>query len=379
MTDRTLVEQIVRFAFFVRLCSLLLALLMPSDQLASWRALTALVFVTATSAVGLYWTRTVTAAVHAHPILLVIDVAVASSMAALLGSQSPLVIYSLSTAVLVGIVLRPRHAALVGSILVGAYLLITIVEENHATLTAKLLIPIAYVTVGVLSALARTLHETALAERDHAHRLIQEATRERERARLARDMHDSVAKSLHGIGLAAAALPTWAEKHPDEIAGRARALQQAAEVASQEARAILVGLRADEDDRTLNEQLRELVDHVDGVRATLEVEGIGDCDHTLRRELLAIAAEALENVQRHSNASNVAVRCTGAPREILLEVTDDGDGFDTDSTPEGHFGLVGMRERAATVRGTLEIATARGKGTTISVRTPRIQQIRGDS
>jgi len=379
MTDRALVEQIVRFAFLVRLCSLLLAFLMPSDELVTPKVLVALAVVTVTSAIGLYRTSAVTAVVRAHPIFLVADIALASSVAALLGSQSPLVIYTLSTAVLIGILLSPRNAVVAGSILVGAYLLITIGEDQAADLTTNLVVPIAFVTVGVLGALARSLHEAALSEQDRAHRLIEEATRERERARLARDMHDSVAKSLHGIGLAAAALPAWAEKNPEQIAERARALQQAAEVASQEARTILVGLRADEDDRTLNEQLRELVDEVTGVRTTLEVEGIGDCDYALKRELLAITGEALENVQRHSQASHVVVRCTGTTSQIVLEVVDDGIGFDTARTPEGHYGLVGMHERASTVRGTLEVTTARGKGTTISVRTPRTQPIRGES
>ena len=78
-------------------------------------------FITVTSGLGLLATALFTRNVITHPILLVLDVLVATLVAALLGSQSPIMLYSLSTAVLIGILLRPTLAAIVLAILVFSY------------------------------------------------------------------------------------------------------------------------------------------------------------------------------------------------------------------------------------------------------------------
>ena len=380
MAEHNLVEQIVKFAFLMRLASLLMVFLIPGNVIRSWVGLSAIVFITATSAVGIYRTKALTRIVSAHPLLVVIDVLVAGGIAALVGSQSPLIIYTLSTAVLTGILLTPPVAALVGSVLISSYLLVVISEDLSSDVTSQLVIPITYAMVGALGSLARSLHESAMAEQVRAQRLAEVAAHEHERARLARQMHDSVAKTLHGIGLAAAALPAWVEKDPDELAAKARQLQHAAENASREARDILVELRSDQTDRTLVEQLRELVEElrsVHGISATLSIEAVGDCDHAIKSELVSIAGEALENVQRHSRASSVRLSCVGSAEAIHLDIVDDGVGFETESKRDGHFGLVGMRERADSIEADLTIDSHRGTGTTVSVRAPRTLLIRG--
>ena len=360
MTDRVLVEQVVRFAFLIRLASLLLVVLLPGEAIDSPVGLSAIGFITITSTVGLYGTNLLTRKVAAHPILLVVDVLIAALIAAALGSQSPIILYSLSTAVLIGILLTPRFAAAVMAVLISSYLLITIEQKDADTVMAILMVPITYATVGALGSLTRALHVQAMREQGRARMLSETAARERERARLAREMHDSVAKSLHGIGLAAAALDK-------------RELQDAAESAAREARSILVDLRADTDDRTLVQQLRVMVDDLTagGVNATLAVDGVGDCDHRVKRELVAVAAEAVENIHRHAAAENVAITCSATPDQIAVSIRDDGHGFDPRTTPADHFGLVGMYERAASIGADLELTSAPGAGTTVLVRAPR--------
>jgi signal transduction histidine kinase len=382
--DRGLVDQVVRLAFFLRLASLLLVLLAPSDDVRSAVGIAAVAFITMTSAAGLYATSAFTSRVASHPILLVVDVLVAAIITWVVGTQSPLVVYSLSTAVLIGILLTPRIATLVMAILISSYVLVAIVESGDGAdggAMSVLLLPISYATVGALGSVTRSLHEAAMVEQGRARRFSEDAARDRERARIARDMHDSVAKSLHGIGLAAAALPRWAEQGPAEITTKALELQFAAETAAQEARNILVELRAETDDRTLAQQLRALTDDLGsgGVRAALTIEGIGDCDHRIKSELVSIAAEAIENVRRHSQASQVDVRCLGTTDTIDLRITDDGVGFDPTSTPAGHFGLVGMRERAETIGATLDLTARPGGGTTITVHSPRTEPPGGAS
>jgi signal transduction histidine kinase len=303
----------------------------------------------------------------------VLDVLAATLVAALLGSQSPIMLYSLSTAVLIGILLRPPLAAIVLAILVFSYILVTISQDATLSPMSALMIPVTYATVGALGSLTRTLHESAMHDQAVARRLSEDAARERERARLAREMHDSVAKSLHGIGLAAASLPAWADKDDGSLSTKARELQAAAESASQDARSILVDLRSDTDDRTLAQQLRTLTDDLvaGGLQAELIVEGVGDCDHAVKRELVAIAAEAVENIRRHSQARRVDVSCIGTADTITLDVRDDGVGFDVAHTPRGHFGVVGMRERAEAIAAVLELSSAPGNGTSLLVTAPR--------
>ncbi len=373
MADRILVDQVVRFAFVIRLASLLLVLLVPTDETTRMVSLVAIVFVTVTSGLGLLATPLFTRNVITHPILLVLDVLAATLVAALLGSQSPIMLYSLSTAVLIGILLRPPLAAIVLAILVFSYILVTISQDATLSPMSALMIPVTYATVGALGSLTRTLHESAMRDQAVARRLSEDAARERERARLAREMHDSVAKSLHGIGLAAASLPGWAEKDDGSLSTKARELQAAAESASQDARSILVDLRTDTDDRTLAQQLRTLTDDLvaGGLPAELSVEGVGDCDHAVKRELVAIAAEAIENVRRHSRAERVDVSCIGTADTITLDIRDDGVGFDVSHTPQGHFGVVGMRERAEAIGAVLELSSASGSGTSLLVTAPR--------
>lgn len=368
-----LVDQVVRFAFVIRLASLLLVLLVPAGESTRMVSLVAIVFITVTSGLGLLATPLFTRNVITHPILLVLDVLVATLIAALLGSQSPIMLYSLSTAVLIGILLRPPLAAVVLAILVFSYALVTISQDADLSALSALMIPITYATVGALGSLNRTLHESAMRDQAVARRLSEDAARERERARLAREMHDSVAKSLHGIGLAAASLPGWADKDADALPMKARELQRAAEAASQDARSILVDLRTDTDDRTLAQQLRSLTDDLvaGGLKAELSIVGVGDCDHDVKRELVAIAGEAIENVRRHSRADRIDVTCTGTADTITLDIHDDGVGFDATHTPEGHFGIVGMRERADAIGAVLELTSAPGQGTQLRVTTWR--------
>jgi signal transduction histidine kinase len=92
------------------------------------------------------------------------------------------------------------------------------------------------------------------------------------------------------------------------------------------------------------------------------------------REILRVAQEAIHNVKKHAAATRLTVQLEYRPGEIALEVRDDGRGFEvstsqTDSQP-GHYGLTGMRERAAAIGGSLEVVSSRDAGTTVRLRAP---------
>jgi signal transduction histidine kinase len=97
------------------------------------------------------------------------------------------------------------------------------------------------------------------------------------------------------------------------------------------------------------------------------------------REILRVAQEAIHNVKKHAEASSLSVQLEYGPAEIALEVRDNGRGFAAEQvsrngkgpdSPAGHYGLTGMRERAAVIGGTLEVASEPGAGTTVRLRTP---------
>jgi signal transduction histidine kinase len=87
-------------------------------------------------------------------------------------------------------------------------------------------------------------------------------------------------------------------------------------------------------------------------------------------ELFTIAREALTNVQKHARATAAHVRVHRLPREVLVEVRDNGRGFDAAAGHPGHFGLESMRTRAADIDGRLTIRSSSGLGTLVRVRVP---------
>jgi len=88
----------------------------------------------------------------------------------------------------------------------------------------------------------------------------------------------------------------------------------------------------------------------------------------VKQELYRIAQEALHNTAKHAHASMVNVRLDQTPETLLLEVRDDGVGFDVTASFPGHLGLRSMQERVALLDGTCEIESTPGKGTCLRIR-----------
>jgi len=111
-----------------------------------------------------------------------------------------------------------------------------------------------------------------------------------------------------------------------------------------------------------------------GIRCLCEaVQEEIELDHTCATAAFRICQEALTNVMRHAKATSVRVLLAEENGDLLLEIHDDGQGISpakvTDPTS---FGLLGMRERANRLGGQVEIASSPGKGTTVTVRLPRL-------
>ena len=143
-----------------------------------------------------------------------------------------------------------------------------------------------------------------------------------ERARVAREMHDSLGKTLYGIALAARGLSHRVEAEAPGAAAAARDLSAAAQVAAEEARGLISDLRSDTLDRPLGDALDRYVrewSQRNGIAAHLQADGV-DLPHPgTRYELFCIVREALENVERHADATQVrgAAARRGARRRAV--------------------------------------------------------------
>ncbi len=195
-----------------------------------------------------------------------------------------------------------------------------------------------------------------------------------ERNRLALELHDVVSQKLFSLMLTAEAAATQMDR--DLVAARAQIerLRELAREALDELRSLILGLRPPELERDgLDGALRkevEMLGRAHGTNIELQVEPGFEIE-TGDRELalLRIAHEALHNAVRHAHAEHVIVRVGGTDGALVVEVTDDGVGFDPDRPDlrSRHLGLTSMEERARELRGRLRIRSAPGAGTTVRI------------
>src|SRR6185503_19401309 len=106
---------------------------------------------------------------------------------------------------------------------------------------------------------------------------------------------------------------------------------------------------------------------------TLVVGGPWPLAPAVEDHLFRIGQEALTNALKHGHARRARIALRFAEASLEMEIQDDGAGFDAEAPPaDGHFGLVGMRERTAQLGGTLAVRSLPGEGTTIVVAVPRV-------
>jgi two-component system, NarL family, sensor kinase len=201
-----------------------------------------------------------------------------------------------------------------------------------------------------------------------------------ERARFARDLHDTLTQGLTAIGLhVEAALAHLSPQAPDaapSAAARAE-LNRALSVTRAnlvEARRSLRELRSSPlEGRPIAEALTALGRQITadaGLRVQVRPTITGSLDADLEETLFRVAGEALANVRRHASAYSVDIVLTATRRRVRLTVADDGRGFDVRKRGDG-LGIEGMRERARLAGGSLVITSRHGKGTRVVATLPR--------
>ena len=203
-----------------------------------------------------------------------------------------------------------------------------------------------------------------------------EAVREEERKFLTREIHDELGQYLSALRLGVSVLEMQFGGANPALAERTRALTGLVDSTIQVVRNIVGRLRPSALDMGIVSALEWLVEqfrqnneagcqlHVDEARIRL--------DEARATELFRIVQESLTNVRRHAHATHVDIVLVADTEHFLLEVRDNGRGFDPGQQKRHSFGLVGIRERALTLGGTADIDSAPGRGTRLRVRFPLV-------
>ena len=225
--------------------------------------------------------------------------------------------------------------------------------------------------IGMLAA-----HAAIAIENARLYERSRELSAVEERNRLARDLHDSVVQKLFGVVLAAQSAKLLLDRSPGEAREQVGRVQELAQDAVGELRSLVFELRpaaiATEGLGPALAKHVEVLRRVHGLDVELEVSGRLRVRPGIDRELFRIAQEALQNALKHSAAGKVVVRLDEGDRALALRVRDDGVGFDPDAPgPRSRsLGLTSMEERAQALGATLEIVSAPGEGTTVSLEVP---------
>ncbi len=250
----------------------------------------------------------------------------------------------------------------------GASLDFAIRSAFYQTVWFKLLYPaLGAVLIWPLYRL-RLRHVTARVQFRYTERLA-------ERTRIARELHDTLLQSLAGVSLQLDGVAKQAVVDPERFIDSIDEVREKVDDCFVEARAKVWTLRSTSLEgpglaATLQEfceRMRPLTSancefHLAGEPQSLAPE--------FEEELLRIAQEAVHNASRHAKAKRISVALAYTKKSVLLTISDDGQGFDTQEGfhKSDHWGLKNMQERAAQIRATYTLTSAAGKGTQIEVR-----------
>lgn len=197
---------------------------------------------------------------------------------------------------------------------------------------------------------------------------------EKERRRIAEDVHDDSIQIMTAVGIR---LATLTKKLDPEDAASLTKLGQVVEAAIGRLRHLLFELHPETLERSglaaaLREQLQQMSEN-HGIRFTVQDGLMGEPPQDARTVLYRIAQEAFSNVRHHSRARAVTVELEGRDHGTWLRIADDGVGFTQDDikqTGRGHLGLISMRERAEVAGGSCSVVSGPDQGTTVEVWIP---------
>jgi signal transduction histidine kinase len=286
--------------------------------------------------------------------------------------------------VLIIATLRGPYAAILASFLAfGAYVYFLVpplysflVPRVQDLFTLVVFLTTAIITGQLASMLRWRAEQAQSRERDLRilYQQAQELAAIQERQRLARELHDSVSQALYGISLGAHTAREALESEPEQATTAMDYVIALAEAGLAEMRALIFELRPE----SLETEglVVAITKQVAVLRARYKLAVVAemgeepDLSLELKQTLYRVAQEALHNIIKHARASTVVLRLATGNHEIILEVSDDGRGFDPTGAFPGHLGLQSMRARMAKAGGFLAVDSAADQGTCVRARIP---------
>ncbi|MEW5719851.1 MAG: sensor histidine kinase [Chloroflexota bacterium] len=233
---------------------------------------------------------------------------------------------------------------------------------------------LGYVVMLLVEAQQREHRALEEANRQLAHRAAtaEQLAESRERNRMARELHDILAHSLSALGIQLQMIAKLIDHDLDEAKAELREAQTVARNSANEVRRAIQQLRATPlADLGLSEALRELCRaqaERTGAQFDCQIADIAALDALTEQTVYRIAHEALANIERHAAATRVEMRLEiRDSRSLRLTIGDNGVGFDPRAISPGHFGLLGMAERARDAGGELRVESEMGKGTKVEL------------
>ncbi|WP_344630630.1 sensor histidine kinase [Streptomyces glaucosporus] len=326
-----------------------------------------------------------------HPTLLAVDMLFGALLLVTASPESTLAYVTICTPLLAGLAYGGRGAGVFASLQSLIVVVVHVADAGPETAAGDaLLLPGFCVLAGAMGITLRNLMlrfgaaSQALTE-TRARLAVTEAV-EDERARLAREMHDSVAKTLHGLALAADGLAASADRlDPETLRRQAGLVARSARRAAVESRELLSDLRResglDGGVDIVGELSARTADFArrSGVKAAfrlLDGVPVPPIPQAVARQALTIVSEAMENARRHAEPTRVDVSAGVVDDALRISVYDDGRGLPSGTDLEqlrqaGHFGLVGMVERAAGIGARIRIGRGRAPtGTEVRLDLP---------
>jgi signal transduction histidine kinase len=202
-----------------------------------------------------------------------------------------------------------------------------------------------------------------------------------ERTRLATELHDTIEQTMTGITLQLNTVGKLFQQDPKTAAHHLGLIRNMMRMSRVDLRRSIWDLRSRELEqfdlcKAVSLSANRIASNAN-IRVEVETKGdVRPLPEVIEETLLRIGQEAITNTVKHSGAGCVHIRMEFAPGNIVLEIKDDGNGFTPENCAgpnEGHFGLLGMAERAKRLGGHVSITSAPGMGTVIRVELPTVQ------
>jgi len=198
---------------------------------------------------------------------------------------------------------------------------------------------------------------------------------EEERRRIARDLHDGPAQSLTNVSMRLDIIQTMMSTNPEMAKAELSKINSRVVSLVNEVRRLIYDLRPVAiDEIGLIQSVRDLARKY-AAESKLEIRVDADAQvypvpPARQIAVFRLVQEILNNVRKHAQASSTTISFTTDGHDLHVRVEDDGIGFDPGLIPSGHYGIIGMKERVAYLRGTMVIQSEAGKGSVFTIQLP---------